>query len=109
MTVGNRKHSNSCVTTRATPHTTTARSPTELLYIRKLRAELPASPNPKNKKKKKRKKKKTKKKKKKKKKEKKIRFADEESDPQEVLHKRDMRVKAYMKDLAQSCQTIQCE
>ena len=66
---------------RATPHTTTAKSPAELLYGRKLRTELPITPIAPVLVKKR------------------IKFADEESDPKQLLQRRDQRIKTYMKQL----------
>ena len=59
----------------ATPHSTVADSPAELLYKQKLRTELPAVPL----------------------RHKKVRFED---DAEEILRHRDARQKQYMKELA---------
>ena len=63
----------------ATPHTTTAKSPAELLYGRKLRTELPIAAVLLKKR---------------------AKFADKKNDPQELLQRRDQRIKAYMRQLA---------
>ena len=60
---------------RATPHSTTGRSPAELLYGRKIKTELPMAPS----------------------KKKRVRF---DQDAEDVLRKRDARCKQYMKELA---------